>query len=129
MAMDAQQRTEFVNAYTKTLITAWSSDEYRARLKSDPRSALEESGLTLPADAEIVIVSADPETQPDGNLDVQVGLWEAGLASGRFEFHVPDAPVVETAELSESDLSGLSGGGKGGGPTVLTCCCPCSCCT
>ncbi|MCX4959062.1 MULTISPECIES: hypothetical protein [Streptomyces] len=122
MSLDPQQRAEFVNAYTKTLITAWSSEEYVARLNSEPRAALAESGLNVPEGAEIVIVRTLPDGKQDGNLDVQVSFWEQGLATGRFEFHIPETPVVDTAELSEGDLSDVAAGGN-------YCCCPCSCCT
>ena len=34
MAMDAQQRSQFVDAYTRLLITTWSSEEFANRLGS-----------------------------------------------------------------------------------------------
>ncbi|MDI2130069.1 hypothetical protein [Yinghuangia seranimata] len=122
MALDPQKRAEFVNAYTRALINAWSSEEYAARLSTDPRSALAEAGLELPADAEVVIVRTVPDGKQDGNLDVQVDFWEVGLATGRYEFHIPETPMVDTAELSEGDLSDVAAGGT-------YCCCPCCCCT
>ncbi|MFG2983202.1 hypothetical protein ACGFYQ_18460 [Streptomyces sp. NPDC048258] len=122
MALDPQQRAEFVNAYTRVLISAWSDEGFAARLQSEPRTALAESGLELPADAEIVIVTQAPEGTQDGNLDVQVALWEAGLETGRYEFHIPETPAVDAAELSEGDLSDVAAG-------CNYCCCPCCCCT
>jgi hypothetical protein len=122
MALEPQQRAEFVNAYTRTLITVWSDEAYAARLASDARGALAESGLEVPANAEIVILREIPAGHEEGNLDVQVALWEAGLASGRFEFHIPQTPVVDAAELSEGDLSDIAAG-------CNYCCCPCCCCT
>ncbi|MET7618161.1 hypothetical protein [Streptomyces sp. NPDC005408] len=122
MALDPQKRAEFVNAYTRALINAWSSEEYAERLGTDSRAALAEAGLELPADAEIVIVRELPEGKQDGNLDVQVEFWEIGLATGRYEFHIPETPMVDTAELSEGDLSDVAAGGT-------YCCCPCCCCT
>ncbi|MFC4056749.1 hypothetical protein ACFOWE_00435 [Planomonospora corallina] len=122
MALEPQERAEFINAYTRTLVTAWSDEAYAARLDSDPRAALAESGLTLPEDAEIVIVRQIPEGHEEGNIDVQVGLWEIGLATGRYEFHIPETPVVDAAELSEGDLSDVAAG-------CTYCCCPCCCCT
>ncbi|GGU90693.1 hypothetical protein GCM10010260_26550 [Streptomyces filipinensis] len=122
MAMDQRKRAEFVNGYTRALISAWSSEEYAARLRTDARAALAEAGLELPAEAEIVIVTTVPEGEHEGNLEKQVDLYEAGLETGRFEFHIPETPQIDTAELSEGDLSDIAAGGT-------SCCCPCSCCT
>ncbi|MFI6446403.1 hypothetical protein [Kitasatospora sp. NPDC050543] len=122
MALDQRKRAEFVNGYTRALISAWSSEEYATRLKTDSRAALAEAGLELPADAEIVIVSTAAEGEQEGNLEVQVELFEIGLATGRYEFHIPETPQIDTAELSEGDLSDIAAGGN-------SCCCPCCCCT
>ncbi|GAB7181711.1 hypothetical protein ATKI12_1542 [Kitasatospora sp. Ki12] len=122
MALDQRKRAEFVNGYTRALISAWSSEEYAARLRTDARAALAEAGLEFPADAEIVIVSTAAEGEQEGNLEVQVELFEIGLATGRYEFHIPETPQIDTAELSEGDLSDIAAGGN-------SCCCPCCCCT
>jgi hypothetical protein len=122
MALEQRKRAEFVNGYTRALINAWSSEEYAAKLRTDARSALAEAGLELPADAEIVIQTTVPDGEHEGNLEVQVELYEIGLATGRYEFHIPETPQIDTAELSEGDLSDIAAGGN-------SCCCPCSCCT
>lgn len=122
MALDPRARAEFVNGYTRALITAWSSEEYAAKLANSPREALAEAGITVPANAEVVIVRTVPEGHHEGNLEVQVELWETGLRSNRFEFHIPETPQIDMAELSEGDLADVAAGGT-------SCCCPCSCCT
>ncbi|MFF3217103.1 hypothetical protein ACFYYB_41610 [Streptomyces sp. NPDC002886] len=126
MALDPQQRAEFVNSYTRVLISAWSDEAFSAKLASEPRTALAEAGLELPADAQVVIVTQAPDGHEQGNLDVQVDLWETGLETGRYEFHIPATPTVDAVELSEGDLSDVAAG-------VLDacnyCCCPCCCCT
>ncbi len=122
MALEQRKRAEFVNGYTRALINAWSSEEYAAKLRTDARGALAEAGLELPADAEIVIQTTVPDGEHEGNLEVQVELYEIGLATGRYEFHIPETPQIDTAELSEGDLSDIAAGGN-------SCCCPCSCCT
>jgi hypothetical protein len=122
MALSPQARAEFVNAYTRVLVTAWSSEEYARTLESTPREALAESGLVLPADADIVIVRTIPEGTRDGGLDLQVELYEQGLTTNRFELHVPETPHIETTELSDGDLDGVAAG-------IICCCCPCSCST
>jgi hypothetical protein len=123
MALGPKGRAEFVNAYTRVLITAWSSEEFATKLASDTREALAEAGLELPGNAEVVLIRSVPSSTKDGNLDKQIELYEHGLATGHFEFHIPETPQVDVAELSESDLDGVAAG------DVNCCCCPCSCCT
>ena len=123
MAMNPKARAEFVNAYTRVLITAWSSEDFAQTLESNPRQALAEAGLELPGSAEVVLVRTIPDGRHEGNLDRQIDLYEEGLVTGRFEFHIPETPQVDVAELSESDLDGVAAG------DVNCCCCPCSCCT
>jgi len=122
MSLDPQQRAEFVNAYTRVLISSWSDEAFAARLQVNPKTALAEAGLEVPEGSEIVIVTQAPDGHQEGNLDVQVALWEAGLATGRYEFHIPETPTVDAAELSEGDLSDVAAG-------CNYCCCPCCCCT
>ena len=124
MALNPRERTEFVNAYTRILITAWSSEEFSAKLDSNPREALAEAGLEVPAGAAIQLVRNVPEGAHDSNLDVQVCLWERGLETGTFEFHVPETPQIDMAELSEGDLDSIAAG-----VDINCCCCPCCCCT
>lgn len=122
MTMDPVERTQFVNAYTRALITAWSSEAYAAKLETEPRAALAESGLEVPAGAEIVIVRTIPEGREEGDLDLQVNFWDIGKATGRYEVHIPETPQIDMADLSEGDLADVAAGGN-------SCCCPCSCCT
>ena len=122
MAMDPQQRTEFVDAYTRLLITTWSSEEFASRLDTDLRGALHEVGLELPADAIVERVREIPEVQREGGLDVQVEAWERGIETGHFYLHIPDTPQVDMSELTEGDLEGIAASG------YYCCCCPCCCC-
>ena len=118
--MDASERQEFVGGYTKLLTNAWSDDAFMKRIRSNPTEALEEVGLKVPSGAKIDV----RESQGQGNLDDQVKLWEEGSASGNITLYVPDVPQIDTAELSESELSGVAGG------TDYCCCCsPCCTCT
>jgi hypothetical protein len=39
MAMNPQERTEFVDAYTRLLITTWSSEDFASRVDSDLQGA------------------------------------------------------------------------------------------
>ena len=118
MSLSNQDRTAFVNAFTRIVITAWSDDDFARQLDSDPGAALRENGLDIPADAEINVVRQFSE-DVEGSLDTQVALWERGLATNVYEFHIPDTPQIDTAELTEGDLSTVAAGG--------CCCCPCTC--
>lgn len=124
MALSPQDRTAFVNAYTRVLITAWSSEEFAQRLDADPKATLRENGLDIPADAEVVLVRTIPEGHHEGSLDVQIALWERGLETNVYELHIPETPQVDTAELTEGDLDSIAAG-----LTINSCCCPCCCCT
>ncbi|NNG37447.1 hypothetical protein [Nakamurella aerolata] len=123
MTLSPKERAEFVNNYTRALISAWSSEEFSQRLAQDPRAALAESGIELPANSTVDIVRAIPDGPREGSVDIQVELYERGLENGHFEFRIPEVPQVDTAELSESDLEGVAAG------DINCCCCPCCCCT
>jgi hypothetical protein len=122
MALNSQQRAEFVNAYTGALITAWSNEEFARKLDRAPVTALREVGLELPAHAEVILIRTLPEGEYEPSLDYQIGLYEQGLATGRFELHIPETPQINMTELSDSDLDGVAAG-------TACCCCPCCCCT
>jgi hypothetical protein len=124
MALNAQERAEFVNTYTRVLITAWSSEDFSNRLAQDPKAALAEAGLAIPADASVEIVRTVTEGSSEATLDSQVQLWETGLATGRYVLYVPETPQIDMAELSEGDLDAVAAG-----LTIACCCTPCCCCT
>ncbi len=135
MSISEEQKNNFIDAYTKALVTSWSSEEYAAKLESDPRAAFAEVGLELPADARIEVVRNIGKTEPPeegaqeqgtqgegGSLDLQVELYEKGLETGHYEFHMPETPQVDTSELDLDELADVAGGW-----TVYCCCCPCCC--
>jgi hypothetical protein len=133
MALSEAEKTEFINSYTRALVTSWSSEEYSQRLGSDPRAALAEVGLEVPAKARIDIVRTIPEeTDPDaanGHLDRQVALWQVGVDTGYFQVYIPDTPQVDTADLALDELADVAGGLTPEVGDINCCCCPCSCCT
>lgn len=123
MAMNAQERTEFVDAYTRLLITTWSSEEFASRVDADLQGAMKECGLAVPANAIVERVRDIPEVQREGGLDVQIEAWERGLETGHFYLHLPETPELDIAELSEGELEGVAAG-----TYVCCCCCPCCSC-
>jgi hypothetical protein len=118
--MDTRERAAFVSSYTKILTRAWSDPDFAEKLETSPKATVESNGLSVPAGANVVIVRS---LGGDPDLEEQVALWEEGARSGEYRLHVPQAPVVETKELSEADLASVSGG------DVKACCCCCPCCT
>jgi hypothetical protein len=127
MAMSDTEMNDFINVYTKALVTSWSSEEYTQRLTDSPRNALAEVGLELPANARISIIKTIPEesdpTAARGHLDRQVALWQVGLDTGYYELYIPSTPQVDAENLDLNELQAVAGG------DVNCCCCPCSCCT
>jgi hypothetical protein len=119
--MDEAQRADFVSGYTKILTNAWSDEAFRARLTSEPREALAENGLSVPASADVKIVTG---VAGEPSLEDQVERWAKGETSGEYELFVPDQPQIDTSELSESELEGVAGG-----DTYCCSCCPCCTCT
>jgi hypothetical protein len=75
MALSEQQRSDFVGAYTRVLISAWSNEEFAAKLESDPRAALTESGVEIPAGAKVTVDRSDPSETHSGDLETQVALY------------------------------------------------------
>lgn len=126
MTMTETEKNEFVNSYTKALVTSWSSEEYTGRLMENPQLGLREVGLEVPATARVEIVRSIPEeTDPSstgGHLDRQIALWQVGLDTGYYQLYLPDTPQVDTESLDLDELSDVAGG-------TSCCCCPCSCCT
>jgi len=117
---------DFRDIYLQFLIKDWTDEAFSQRIDSDPRGALAEVGLELPADVSVQVVRhVAGEVNPyaeQGNeaaLDVQATLYEKGLESGVLQLHLPAAPAADSAELSESDLTEVAAG------EVPCCCCCC----
>ena len=125
MTLSEQERADFVGGYTRAVINAWSNEEFAATLESDPKAALAEAGIDIPDGATVQVDRRDPAPgkESESNIEQQVKLYEEGKAGGPFVFLIPSTPQIETEELSEEDLVGVSGG------DTSCCCCPCCCCT
>lgn len=122
-------RTQFIKSYSQALLQSWCDEDFAGQLDRNPREALVSVGMELPPGATIEIIrhTLDQvgEARRDGDVDKQVALYEAGLESGHFVFHMPTAPVVDTADLNAEELGVIAAG-----TTYCCCCCPaCSSCT
>lgn len=122
MTMSLRERAEFVNSYTRVLITTWSDEAFAQRLDTHPAAALRECGIDLPAGSVIDVLRAIPDGEQEGSLYLQIEEWQHGVETGHYRLHVPYTPQVDTVELTESDLDSLTGGAG-----VCCCCCPCCC--
>ena len=121
--MTQAQKDEFLAAYSRVLIGAWTDDAYAERLDSDPAEALRERGIEVPAGGKLVVTRAIPDGAGTPDEDAAVAKWNAGAATGVYILSVPATPQVDFSELSDSDLVGISAG-----LSVGCCSCPCSCC-
>lgn len=121
MTMSLSERAEFVNGYTRILISTWSDDEFAQRLDADPAAALYECGIQLPAESTLELVRTVPEGEEEGNLDAQIEAWERGIETGHYRLYVPYVPQIDTVEITEADLDSIVAG-------MFACCCCCPCC-
>ena len=117
------EHDEFVAAYTRVLVASWTDDTYAARLDTNPRDALAEQGLHVPAGAQLILTRVIPASHHDGGVEVAVDKWAAGRTSGVYVLSVPASPEVELGELSDDDLLSISGA------SMLSCCCCTPCCS
>ena len=76
--------------YGQLIAKAWTDDEFKARLKADPRATLAEVGIEPPAGLEIEVLESTP---------------------GKAYLVIPPKPVDE---LSDADLEKVAGGAESG---------------
>jgi len=124
MPLEGKARDEFLRAYAQLLVSAWTDDDFVARLGVDPVAAARECGIEVPSGATLTILREIPDGAPVGSEDGAVALWESGAATGEFVLSVPASPAVDSSELTEDDLLALAAGFS----ITLCCCCPCCCC-
>lgn len=116
MAID---QTEFEDLYHALLLKTWTSEDFTTELLTNPEAAVREVGFAIPEGTSVKI---SRQTQGDGSIEEQYQLFASGLESGAVTLVVPEVPPVDIGELSESELSAVSGG-------TDYCCCPCCTCT
>ena len=75
------------NPYGQLIAKAWTDQEFKARLKADPKAAMKEVGMDVPEGVDIEVVES---TQEKAHLVI------------------PSKPV---GELSDEDLDKVAGGG------------------
>ncbi len=111
--MDAGACSEFTKNYKQLLAKAWADESFAERLRKHPKAVLDEVGLRTPGGAtvEVIAVPADGGER-DRLLQEQIRMWEEGGSTSAYRLLLPDAPHVETSELSEAELSKVAGAGE-----------------
>lgn len=113
--MNNRAKSHFVACYVKVLTRAWGDAEFCAWLESDPRSALAANGLPLHGGIQVDVVRPSWDF-PD--VQLQLAMWQDGLASDRCVLIVPR---VDVRTLTDDQLDELSGGAAA---AFLPCSCP-----
>ena len=80
-------------AFGKVIAQAWSDDTYKAKLLGNPRTALAEAGIEVPADIDITVTEQKPG-----------------------EMHLVLPPRPDEGEVSDEMLQTVAGG-------FCSCCC------
>ena len=119
MALETREREEFVRAWGNVLMKTWEDDDFKQRFQSDPAAVLNENGVAIAEGASVELVEPPEGAGPD--LDKQIEAYEAGQESGNYTFYVQESNQVETQEVSEQELEGVSAGACCS--SVLSCCC------
>jgi hypothetical protein len=120
VALEAKEREEFVRAWGTILMKSWEDQDFKSRLRDDPRSVMQENGLAVQDDATINLVTPPETAGPD--LELQINLYEEGLDSGTYLFYVQETTQLNTQEVSEQELEGVAAG-SACSSSVNSCCC------
>jgi hypothetical protein len=102
--MNSADTDDFVHRYAQLLTRAWCEESYDDLLSADPRAALAQVGLRVPAGAEVAVVRTGP-SPPD--LRIQLSLWTDAAGSNRFVLHVPP---LDARTLAGDELDNVVGG-------------------
>ena len=120
MALEAKDRESFVRSWGNVLTKSWEDEGFKQELESDPARVLNENGVAIQDGAEVNLVAPPADAGPD--LEKQIQEYEQGQESGSYTFYVQDADQVETQEVSEQELEGVSAGAC---CSSIACCCCC----
>ena len=118
--MTREERSKFIDAYSKVLTQAWADAEYLKTLQANPNRTLKAAGINVPDNVKVNIIT---KVAGQGTLEDQIRLFEDGLKKGSIDLYVPAEPQLGDGELSDTQLEAIAGGGD--------CCCtctPCCCC-
>jgi hypothetical protein len=101
-----------LTAYNALAVRCWEDPGARRRFAESPRDALAAYGWEVPPETRVTIefVPPDADSRPVGP-DQIVAHWRRGLEAGELRIKIAaEPPDVESAELDESELAGVSAG-------------------
>lgn len=133
--MDSMSGDKWRTVWSMTVAQIWRSNEYRQKFLKDPRAALKESGVTLPADANVKVLEdtenithialtrdLDVRTAQDrfvhffDNLIPIAEGHEVRLVQSTEKTRylvIPRQPSsMKAGELTEAELMSVAGGGS-----------------
>ena len=119
MALEAKDRESFVRSWGNVLTRSWEDEEFRSQLEANPADVLNENGVAIKEGASVELVSPPEDAGPD--LDAQIREYEQGQETGSYRFYVQSENQIETQEVSEQELEGVSAGACCS--SILSCCC------
>ena len=100
-----------LTAYTALANRCWEDPGARTRLASAPRDALAAYGWEVPEGTRVEIEFVDQAGSRQLDADQIVAVWRRGIETGELRIKIADEPPeVESAELGEAELSGVSAG-------------------
>jgi len=97
---------EFLQKYTELMVSVWRDENEERKLVADPKQYAIAAGLPVAAGATVVL----DRSQTDGLFTQAQLLDDWNTTAGRHILHVPDAPLIDLAELDERELESVAGG-------------------
>ena len=119
MALEAKDRESFVRSWGNVLSKSWEDEDFKRQLESNPAQVLNDNGVSIQDGADVQLVEPPADAGPD--LEAQIREYEQGQESGSYKFYVQEENQVDTQEVSEQELEGVSAGACCS--SVLSCCC------
>ena len=109
---DVMSGHSMLTAYNALAVRCWEDPSARRRLGESPREALAAYGWEVPETTRVRIEFVELDSGSDGVGPEQiVSHWRRGLDAGELVIKIAtEPPHVESAELDEDELSGISAG-------------------
>ncbi len=101
-----EENEDFLRRYTDLMVTVWRDEDEERKLLADPKAYAVAAGLPVREGATVLL----DRSQTDGMFtpDQLVDDWNS--VENRHVLRVPEAPLVDLAELDERELEAVAGG-------------------
>ena len=107
--MNREERSKFIEGYSKVLTQAWTDKNYMKSLQATPAATLNAAGVKVPANVKVNVIT---KIAGQGTLEDQIRIWEEGLKKGTADLYVPAEPQLGDGELSDTQLEAIAGPGS-----------------